>query len=159
MKKVLVIGDVCKDVFHYVKCERLCPEAPVPVVTVVETKSNDGMAGNVARNIKSLGLEADSICNEEQITKTRYVDDNTNQMFIRVDSQNEVTKLENLDRKKVWNMKFTILISGGVIFLGGIREIYHVSTENSVAFYLGVLWMALGAIFFYIGLLTYNEIK
>ena len=55
------------------------------------------MAGNVARNIKSLGLEADSICNEEQITKTRYVDDNTNQMFIRVDSQNEVTKLENLE--------------------------------------------------------------
>ena len=97
MKKVLVIGDICKDVFHYVKCERLCPEAPVPVVTVVETKSNDGMAGNVARNIKSLGLEADSICNEEQITKTRYVDDNTNQMFIRVDSQNEVTKLENLE--------------------------------------------------------------
>ena len=42
MKKVLVIGDICKDVFHYVKCERLCPEAPVPVVTVVETKSNDG---------------------------------------------------------------------------------------------------------------------
>ena len=97
MKKVLVIGDVCKDVFHYVKCERLCPEAPVPVVTVVETKSNDGMAGNVARNIKSLGLEVDSICNEEQITKTRYVDDNTNQMFIRVDSQNEITKLENLE--------------------------------------------------------------
>ena len=63
MKKVLVIGDICKDVSHYVKCERLCPEAPVPVVTVVETKSNDGMAGNVARNIKSLGLEADSICN------------------------------------------------------------------------------------------------
>ena len=56
-------------------------------------------------------------------------------------------------------MKFTILISGGVIFLGGVREIYHISTENSVAFYLGVLWMVLGAIFFYIGLLTYNEIK
>ena len=32
-------------------------------------------------------------------------------------------------------------------------------SKNSVAFYLGVLWMALGAIFFYIGLLTYNEIK
>ena len=35
--------------------------------------------------------------NQEQITKTRYVDDNTNQMFIRVDSQSEVTKLENLE--------------------------------------------------------------
>ena len=29
------------------------------------------MAGNVARNIKSLGFEVDGICNEEQITKTR----------------------------------------------------------------------------------------
>ena len=56
-------------------------------------------------------------------------------------------------------MKFTIIISGGVIFLGGIREIYHVSTENSVTFYLGVLWMVLGAIFFYLALLTYNKIK
>ncbi|MDC3057309.1 hypothetical protein OA100_00480 [Alphaproteobacteria bacterium] len=56
-------------------------------------------------------------------------------------------------------MKFTILISGGIIFLGGIREIYHVSTENSVTFYLGVLWMVLGAIFFYLALLTYNKIK
>ena len=56
-------------------------------------------------------------------------------------------------------MKFTILISGGVIFLGGIREVYHVSTENSVTFYLGVLWMVLGAIFFYLALLTYNKIK
>ena len=97
MSKVLVIGDICRDVFHYVKCERLCPEAPVPVVTVVETSENDGMAGNVARNIQSLGLEVDSICNKEEITKTRYVDDNTNQMFIRVDSENKISQLENLE--------------------------------------------------------------
>ena len=30
--KVLVIGDGCKDVFQYGKCERLSPEAPVPIV-------------------------------------------------------------------------------------------------------------------------------
>jgi bifunctional ADP-heptose synthase (sugar kinase/adenylyltransferase) len=29
MKKVLVIGDSCTDVFRYGNCDRLCPEAPV----------------------------------------------------------------------------------------------------------------------------------
>ena len=31
--KILVIGDSCHDVFVYGKCDRICPEAPVPVFT------------------------------------------------------------------------------------------------------------------------------
>ena len=30
MGKILVIGDSCKDVHIYGKCERMCPDAPVP---------------------------------------------------------------------------------------------------------------------------------
>ena len=29
--KVLVIGDSCTDKFVYGECNRICPEAPVPV--------------------------------------------------------------------------------------------------------------------------------
>lgn len=32
--KVLVIGDGCLDIFRYGKCERLSPEAPVPIEMV-----------------------------------------------------------------------------------------------------------------------------
>ena len=31
MKKILVIGESCLDIFQYGDCKRLCPEAPVPV--------------------------------------------------------------------------------------------------------------------------------
>ena len=57
--KVLVIGDSCKDVYVYGKCERLCPDAPVPVFMPLRKEENQGMAGNVRRNLQSLGIECD----------------------------------------------------------------------------------------------------
>ena len=50
--KILVIGDSCQDVFIYGKCERLCPDAPVPVFIPLKTKKIGGMAFNVYENIK-----------------------------------------------------------------------------------------------------------
>lgn len=55
-KKILVIGDSCKDVFRYGICERLCPEAPVPVFKPQSIRVNGGMCLNVVENIKSLGV-------------------------------------------------------------------------------------------------------
>jgi bifunctional ADP-heptose synthase (sugar kinase/adenylyltransferase) len=47
------------------------------------------MAKNVQRNIQSLGVECDVICNKEDIEKKRYVDNKTNHMFLRIDSNEE----------------------------------------------------------------------
>jgi D-glycero-beta-D-manno-heptose-7-phosphate kinase len=85
--KILVIGDSCQDVFIYGKCERLCPDAPVPVFIPLKTKKMGGMAFNVYENLKSLKLDVDLITNTKKVTKTRYVDEKTNQMIIRVDSE------------------------------------------------------------------------
>ena len=52
--KVLVFGDSCQDVHVYGKSERLCPDAPVPVLVSIEKQSADGMAGNVVKNLESL---------------------------------------------------------------------------------------------------------
>ena len=41
--KILVIGDNCTDVFIYGRCERLSPEAPIPVFEPSKTITNDGM--------------------------------------------------------------------------------------------------------------------
>ena len=49
--KFLAIGDSCTDVFVYGRCDRICPEAPVPVFTPVKTKTNGGMAANVQSNV------------------------------------------------------------------------------------------------------------
>jgi len=90
MGKVLVIGDTCIDEYIYCKCERLCPDAPVPVAVPQDSITSMGMASNVLENIRALGVEADILTNKKIITKTRYVDIDTNQMLVRVDKGEEI---------------------------------------------------------------------
>jgi D-beta-D-heptose 7-phosphate kinase / D-beta-D-heptose 1-phosphate adenosyltransferase len=52
---VLCIGDLMLDEFVYGEVSRISPEAPAPVITVQRSETNVGGAGNVARNIASLG--------------------------------------------------------------------------------------------------------
>jgi D-beta-D-heptose 7-phosphate kinase/D-beta-D-heptose 1-phosphate adenosyltransferase len=94
MSKVLVIGDSCLDRFVYCRCERLCPEAPVPVLDIIETQESLGMAGNSYRNVISL-IPKDDCClitnpGNEHVTKTRYVEKKTNHMFCRIDSHSKI---------------------------------------------------------------------
>ena len=95
--KILVIGDSCHDVFVYGKCDRICPEAPVPVFTPKETKTNGGMARNVYNNIKSImnreDVEITLVTNPNLITKTRYVDYKTNQMLLRIDDDDQAESI------------------------------------------------------------------
>jgi len=56
--RVLVVGDVMLDRFVYARVSRISPEAPVPVLAVEREALSLGGAGNVARNIVSLGGKA-----------------------------------------------------------------------------------------------------
>ena len=90
--KILVIGESCRDVFHFGESIRLCPDAPVPVFNSLKILDNGGMAKNVQRNLQSLGSKVEMITNPnwETIRKTRYVDFRTNHMFLRVDENEEL---------------------------------------------------------------------
>jgi D-beta-D-heptose 7-phosphate kinase/D-beta-D-heptose 1-phosphate adenosyltransferase len=57
VKKVLVVGDSMLDVTHFGTVERICPEGPVPILKVAETKHYAGGAANVALNLRSLGVD------------------------------------------------------------------------------------------------------
>jgi D-beta-D-heptose 7-phosphate kinase/D-beta-D-heptose 1-phosphate adenosyltransferase len=57
-RRALVLGDVMLDEFIWGKVGRISPEAPVPVVEVIGESFHVGGAGNVARNVRSLGGEA-----------------------------------------------------------------------------------------------------
>ena len=97
MSKILVIGDSCKDVYIYGECKRLAPDSPVPVFVPLREKHNEGMAANVYNNILSLGGHARLKTNKLCIEKKRYVEKNTNHMFIRVDSGEErIKRISNL---------------------------------------------------------------
>jgi D-beta-D-heptose 7-phosphate kinase / D-beta-D-heptose 1-phosphate adenosyltransferase len=52
---VLCVGDLMLDEFVYGEVSRISPEAPAPVMVVQRSETNIGGAGNVARNIASLG--------------------------------------------------------------------------------------------------------
>ena len=92
MIKILVIGELCVDRFVYGNVNRLSPEAPVPVLNPVESIENNGMAGNVVENLKSLidNVEILHWHQHEKIIKTRYVDKKSNHMFIRVDEEGDL---------------------------------------------------------------------
>ena len=87
--KVLVVGEMCDDIFHYGTAARLCPDVPAPVFQSTKTSSSDGMAGNTARNLKAFGVEVDLITQREHVSKTRYVEEQLNYTFLRVDSGEE----------------------------------------------------------------------
>lgn len=54
---ILVIGDVMLDEYLWGKVHRISPEAPVPVVRVVDRTFNLGGATNVAQNLLSFGAK------------------------------------------------------------------------------------------------------
>ena len=53
---VLVAGDYMLDHYYWGSCDRISPEAPVPILAVEKETWTLGGAGNVANNLRSLGL-------------------------------------------------------------------------------------------------------
>lgn len=56
-KRVLLVGDLILDRYVYGDAERISPEAPVPVLRVVERGEAVGGSGNVAACLIALGVE------------------------------------------------------------------------------------------------------
>ena len=55
--RILVVGDIMLDKYIVGDVSRISPEAPVPIVKVMNEYSTLGGAGNVVRNIAALGVE------------------------------------------------------------------------------------------------------
>jgi D-beta-D-heptose 7-phosphate kinase/D-beta-D-heptose 1-phosphate adenosyltransferase len=54
-RTVLCVGDLMLDEFVYGEVSRISPEAPAPVIAAQRSETNIGGAGNVARNVASIG--------------------------------------------------------------------------------------------------------
>jgi bifunctional ADP-heptose synthase (sugar kinase/adenylyltransferase) len=114
MKKVLVIGDSCIDVFQYGKCKRICPEAPVPVFLPTKKKENGGMAMNVKENLKALGVDVDICTNlfsdEHSTTKKRLIDEVSNQMLLRIDTDDTNASIDWDFLRKIDLKKYNAIV-------------------------------------------------
>ncbi|MCD4831504.1 MAG: bifunctional heptose 7-phosphate kinase/heptose 1-phosphate adenyltransferase [Anaerohalosphaeraceae bacterium] len=91
--KVLVVGDFLLDIYVYGDAMRISPEAPVPVLKVVEKKTCCGGAASVAADLAALG--ASPIC-----LGTIGKDDNGRQLCEKLKSQNcDTDSLLELDSR------------------------------------------------------------
>src|SRR6476619_5126387 len=58
---VTVVGDAMLDVYLRGEVERISPEAPVPVVRVLDRRHALGGAANVAQNVRAVGAKCDLV--------------------------------------------------------------------------------------------------
>ncbi|MEP6691512.1 MAG: bifunctional ADP-heptose synthase [Gemmatimonadaceae bacterium] len=59
--RIAIVGDAMLDVYLRGDVERISPEAPVPVVRVLERRHALGGAANVAQNVAALGARCDLV--------------------------------------------------------------------------------------------------
>jgi D-beta-D-heptose 7-phosphate kinase/D-beta-D-heptose 1-phosphate adenosyltransferase len=97
MSKVLVIGESCTDIFVYGTSKRKSPEGNGPVFVPISETYGLGMAGNTANNLMAMGLDVDTYFDDGMITKTRYVNQNTNELYLRVDENDTTNKIDVSD--------------------------------------------------------------
>src|SRR5215210_3969337 len=70
---ILCVGDLMLDDFVYGEVGRISPEAPAPVLAVKRSVVTIGGAGNVARNIASLGARCIFVRMLRDVDAGRYV--------------------------------------------------------------------------------------
>jgi D-beta-D-heptose 7-phosphate kinase/D-beta-D-heptose 1-phosphate adenosyltransferase len=113
---ILVIGDTCYDEFVYGTAVRLAPEAPVPVFNPSNKTTNQGMAGNVAENLQALGIQVYSEYNGGTIPfKTRYVDERSGQILLRVDANDKVERVNKDILKHITNNNYKGITMDAII--------------------------------------------
>ena len=105
--KILLIGEHCDDIYHYGECNRLNPEAPVPILEEKYITQSDGMASNVKNNLLALGFSVKHYKNNETIEKHRLVDLNYRQQLIRYDIEENISKLQG---KYITDNDFDIVV-------------------------------------------------
>jgi len=69
-KHICVIGDIMLDHYIYGTCDRISPEAPVPVVDIKREAYTLGGAGNVLENLKAFGCRTSliSVCGDDELS-------------------------------------------------------------------------------------------
>jgi len=126
--KVLVIGDMCRDVYIYGTCRKMCPDAPIPVFVPTQKRENKGMAGNVYENLLSLSMPSVLISNDNAVIKTRYVEESKNHMLLRVDSGEEsINRITGIEDFRLSDYDAVIIsdYDKGYIHEDDIRLICH----------------------------------
>lgn len=131
--KVLVVGDSCKDIFIYGEAQRLCPESPAPIFSPKRKKISGGMAKNVFNLLKKHRIQANLLTNDCQITKTRYIDEKSNYLLLRVDENDKCDRIKNINRINFKKYSAVIISDYNKGYLN-FEDIYTISSLHPNCF-------------------------
>ena len=107
--KVLLIGDSCEDRYFYGDVKRLNPEAPVPILEYRRGVTSKGMVWNVRENLMSFRVETYTSTHPEEIIKTRYIDEKSNQQIMRYDEEPKIEPL-SFEFPDEWKSTYDALV-------------------------------------------------
>ena len=107
--KVLLIGDSCEDRYFYGDVKRLNPEAPVPILEYRRGVTSKGMVWNVRENLRSFGVEVYTSTHPEEIIKTRFIDEKSNQQILRSDEEPKITPI-SFEFPDEWKSTYDALV-------------------------------------------------
>ena len=107
--KVLLIGDSCEDRYFYGDVKRLNPEAPVPILEYRRGVTSKGMVWNVRENLMSFGVEVYTSTHPEEIIKTRFIDEKSNQQILRSDEEPKITPI-SFEFPDEWKSTYDALV-------------------------------------------------
>ncbi len=120
--RVLVIGDLVLDHYTSGVVKRISPEAPVPVLQVMQTESIIGAAGNVASNLLALGAEV--------VLVGRIGDDRVGEEFVELMQKMDLSTKGMFVQKGVKTaLKNRFIAHGQQLIRADYEEIYPISGE------------------------------
>lgn len=96
--KILVIGDLMIDYYLWGSCQRISPEAPVPVVNINQQNTTLGGGGNVISNLEALGAQVGVISvigNCANVNEVKTLLDNIN-----ISTKHLITQEDRITSKK-----------------------------------------------------------
>jgi D-beta-D-heptose 7-phosphate kinase / D-beta-D-heptose 1-phosphate adenosyltransferase len=96
--KILVIGDLMIDHYLWGSCDRISPEAPVPVINVNSESKVLGGAGNVINNLSALGAKVDVI----SVIGTCQISEELKELLVNIgiDTKYLITQKDRVTTKK-----------------------------------------------------------
>jgi bifunctional ADP-heptose synthase (sugar kinase/adenylyltransferase) len=98
--QVLLLGETCRDEYHYGECKRISPEAPVPIFEYKKEELKYGMAHNVFNNLKTFKCDVDFITNNSDLLiKRRFVDLKTHNQLLREDIEKNIIQCNTQHNK------------------------------------------------------------
>jgi len=120
--KILVIGDLMIDISLEGDCNKVSPEAPVQIIDIKSKKVTLGGAGNVIKNLRSLGADFG-------ILSVIGADDDSKVIIDLLDEIKPLAKFIHLDEKRISAKKTRVISSHQQIIRYDQEKIIPISSN------------------------------